>query len=71
MMNYNHIKHKNCLISAVGKSILHKSWIKEMCNFDIHLIVYDDSLYMFQEDADFICHIKGYILKINFEQSFI
>ena len=40
-----------------------------MCNFDIHLIVYDDSLYMFQEDADFICHIKGYILKINFEQS--
>lgn len=67
MMNYNHIKHKNCLISAVGKSSLHKSWIKEMCNFDIHLIVYDNSLYMFQEDADFICHIKGYKLKIIYK----
>lgn len=63
-MNSNNIKHKNCLISAVGKNSLHKLWAKGTCNFDIHLIVYDDSIDMFRNDADFICIIKGYKLKV-------
>ena len=63
-MTRNNIKHKNCLISAVGKNSLHKLWAKGTCNFDIHLIVYDDSIDMFRNDADFICHIKGYKLKV-------
>lgn len=61
-MNYI-TKHKNCLISAVGKNSLHKLWKKGICNYDIHLIVYDESLDNFRADADFICHIKGYKLK--------
>lgn len=63
----NHTKHKNCLVSAVGKNSLHKLWKKGICNYDIHLIVYDDSLDDFYLDADFICHIKGYKLKVIYK----
>lgn len=55
--------NKNCVISAVGHNSLHRMWIKGRCNFDLHLIVYDDSLEEYRDDAEHICHIKGYKLR--------
>lgn len=67
-MNDNYCtNNKNCLISAVGKDSLHELWTKGTRHFDIHLIVYDDSIDMFRNDADFICHIKGYKLKVIYK----
>lgn len=53
---------KNCVISAVGKDSLHRQWIRGNPDFDLHLIVYDDSLDVFREDTEFICPGKGYKL---------
>lgn len=53
----------NCVLSAVGKSSLHKEWLNGFCNFDLHLIVYDDSYEIFAKDSPFVSPIKGYKLK--------
>lgn len=58
---------RNCVISAVGKNSLHKMWTKGNIDFDLHLIVYDDSLELFRNDAKYICHIKGYKLRIIYK----
>ena len=55
---------KNCVISAVGKDSLHKCWVQGPCDFDLHLIVYDDSIDMFENDTQYICQAKGYKLKL-------
>lgn len=55
---------KNCVISAVGKNSLHKCWVQGLCDFDLHLIVYDDSMDMFEDDTQYICQAKGYKLKL-------
>ena len=54
---------KNCVISAVGRESLHRKWLEGEPDFDLHLIVYDDSLERFRGDAGHVCHIKGYKLK--------
>ncbi|MCM1312415.1 MAG: DUF707 domain-containing protein [Roseburia sp.] len=59
--------NKNCVISAVGKNSLHKMWTESNGNFDLHLIVYDNSLEMFCNDAEYTCHIKGYKLKVIYK----
>lgn len=53
---------RNCVISAVGKNSLHREWIKENPDFDLHLIIYDDSFDKFHNDTGFICCNKGYKL---------
>jgi len=60
------ILRKNCVISAVGRGSMHKKWIDgdECRDFDIHLIVYDDSFSDFYDDADFINFKKGYKLRL-------
>lgn len=58
---------KNCVISAVGKSSLHKNWIDEWCNFDLHLVVYDESYDNFVDDTPYICSMKGYKLKVVYQ----
>lgn len=58
---------KNCVISAVGKNSLHKKWMEGKVNFDLHLVVYDDSLEKFRHDAKYACHIKGYKLKVIYK----
>ncbi len=55
--------NKNCVISAVGKDSLHRMWTEGGHNFDLHLIVYDDSTEKYLGDTEYICHIKGYKLK--------
>ncbi len=54
----------NCVISAVGRNSLHKEWIEGRCDFDLHLVVYDDSMESFSGDTPYVCHIKGYKLKV-------
>lgn len=58
---------RNCVISAVGKNSLHRMWTKGDKDFDLHLIVYDDSLEQFRHDAKYACHIKGYKLKVIYK----
>ena len=53
----------NCVISVVGRNSLHRQWIKGQCDFDLHLIVYDDSIEEFRKDTDHVCQMKGYKLK--------
>lgn len=61
------MKARNCVISAVGKSSLHKIWTDGERDFDFHLIVYDDSLEQFRNDAEYVCHIKGFKLKVIYK----
>jgi len=58
---------RNCVISAVGKNSLHRGWTEGNCDFDLHLVVYDDSLEQFRNDAKHVCHIKGYKLKVIYK----
>ncbi len=58
------MNHSCCVISAVGRNSLHRGWREGECHFDLHLIVYDDSIEEFHGDADYLCHIKGYKLKV-------
>jgi len=55
---------RNCVISAVGRGSLHKEWIKESPDFDLHLLIYDDSYSYFYKDTDFIFCQRGYKLKL-------
>lgn len=66
-MKRSEIKTKNCVISAVGKNSLHSKWLEGRCDFDLHLIVYDDSINEFRRDTDYLCHIKGYKLKVIYK----
>lgn len=58
---------KNCVISAVGKSSLHKEWTRGDCHFDLHLVVYDGSYGDFVADTPFVCSMKGYKLKVVYQ----
>lgn len=57
-------KKRWCVISAVGKSSLHKHWIKGSRNFDLHLLVYDDDCDHYSADADFIDYDKGFKFRL-------
>lgn len=63
-METEHVANKNCVISAVGKNSLHREWIKGSPDFDLHLIVYDDSYHRFREDAISVTCKKGCKLKL-------
>ena len=58
---------RNCLISAVGRNSTHKQWTHGFCNFDLHLIVYDDSQNMYHNDAKFVSCMKGYKMQIIYK----
>ena len=45
------MNHSNCVISAVGGNSLHRMWLTGECNFDLHLVVYDDSMEEFHGDT--------------------
>lgn len=57
----------NCVISAVGKNSLHKEWINGTCDFDLHLIVYDNSLKDFKGDSNYISNGNGYKLRLVYQ----
>lgn len=56
--------NRNCIIGAVGKNSLHKNWIRKNASYDLHLIVYDDSIEKYKNDTKYICHLSGMKLKI-------
>lgn len=58
---------RNCVISAVGRSSLHREWMRGGCHFDLHLLVYDDSYGEFVNDTPFVCRMKGYKLKLVYQ----
>lgn len=58
---------KNCVISAVGCNSLHRKWLEGKPHFDLHLIVYDDSMEKFRNDTEHVCHLKGYKLKVVYQ----
>lgn len=59
---------RNCVISAVGKTSLHKNWIKDQVkSFDLHLIVYDDSFNLFKSDADYVVEGKEFKLRLIYQ----
>ncbi len=55
---------KNCIIATVGKKSLHKNWLHQTQNYDVHLIVYDDSYSGFKHDSAYVSADKGYKLKL-------
>lgn len=61
-----HQLKKNCVISAVGTNSLHREWLKGSSDpdFDLHLIVYDNSYNNFYSDTIFITQQKGYKMKL-------
>ena len=58
------MKNKNCIISAIGKNSLHKTWVANNRKIDLHLIVYDESYDKYKNDTKFICSLKGYKLRL-------
>jgi len=58
---------KYCVISAVGQNSLHREWIKETPEFDLHLIVYDNSYTEFYNDTNFITCQKGYKMNLVYD----
>ncbi|MCM1311786.1 MAG: DUF707 domain-containing protein [Bacteroides sp.] len=63
------MKTNNCVIAAVGKDSLHREWIKDKddINFDLHLMVYDDSASQYEADTRFIYQAKGRKLRLVYE----
>lgn len=62
---------KNCVISVVGESSLHKEWILGICHFDLHLVVYDNSYAEFVNDMSFTkkIYIGGFLVDIFSSQN--
>jgi len=58
------MRKKNCIIASVGKKSLHRHWLPKTQNYDVHLIVYDDSYSRFKHDSAYISVDKGYKLKL-------
>lgn len=58
---------KCCIISAVGKDSLHREWINETSDFDLHLIIYDNSYNKFYNDTNYISYQKGYKFKLVYD----
>lgn len=51
---------RSCIISAVGKESFHKSWIDRLNNeYDLHLLVYDDSYDAYKNDSSFVIRSEG------------
>lgn len=57
------VSHANCVISSIGSSNLHKEWTEGVCEFDLHLLIYDESLEENTLDTPFVSRQKGYKLK--------
>lgn len=62
-----HTMTKYCVIAAVGQSSLHRKWIDETSEFDLHLIVYDNSFDRFKNDTPFVTQMKGFKFRLIHE----
>lgn len=66
---YKMNSNRYCVISAVGHNSLHRLWIadKAMVGFDLHLLVYDNSVDTFKDDSEYVCHMKGQKLWLTYQ----
>jgi hypothetical protein len=62
-----HSKKDTCIIAAVGQDSLHREWIQNKPDFDLHLIIYDQSYDKYKPDTDFIVQSKGYKLQLIYD----
>lgn len=53
----------NCVISSIGRSSLHQEWTGGICEFDLHLLIYDESMKETSLGTPFVSRQKGYKLK--------
>jgi hypothetical protein len=60
-------KKDTCIIAAVGQNSLHREWIQNETDFDLHLIVYDQSYAEYKSDTEFIVQSKGYKLQLIYD----
>lgn len=59
---------KSCIISAVGKGSFHKSWVDQLNKeYDLHLLVYDDSYDAYKNDSAFVIRAEGKKFKLIFQ----
>jgi hypothetical protein len=61
------IKPRWCVISAVGETSLHRQWINSDTDFDLHLIVYDESYERYKNDSKYVVRSKGYKFFLIYE----
>lgn len=59
--------HKWCIISTVGNNSQHRHWISSSQEYDVHLIVYDDSYGKYKADTPFIKRREGYKFQLVYE----
>ena len=57
---------KNAVFVAAGKDSLHRQLLKGEADFDLHLLIYDDSYNKFCNDSDFICADAGYKMDMTY-----
>ena len=57
---------KNAVFVAAGKDSLHRQLLKGEADFDLHLLIYDDSYNKFYNDTDFICADAGYKMDMTY-----
>lgn len=58
---------KNCVIVSAGNSSLHRQLCDSNANFDLHLLVYDDSYEVFCQDSKFVCQLSGYKMDMVYQ----
>ena len=57
---------KNAVFVSAGKTSLHRQLLKGDANFDLHLLIYDDSYSLFCHDTKFISVQSGYKMDMTY-----
>lgn len=56
----------NCVFIPVGKNSLHRQLLEGEPEYDLHLMIYDDSYNTFCNDSDFICCQSGFKMDMTY-----
>lgn len=67
IINNLNTSKKNCVIVSVGDGSLHRQLCYDTANFDLHLLVYDDTYNKYLGDSKFVCKLKGYKMDMSFQ----
>lgn len=58
---------KNCVFVSAGNGSLHCQLCADCTDFDLHLLVYDDSYESFRQDTRFVCRMSGYKMDMVYQ----
>lgn len=53
-------RKRNAILMPAGSDSLHRQYLDGMADFDLHLMVYDDSFSEFCNDTDYVTCLSGY-----------